>query len=112
MPVRRRAQLGQHGDQAGLHAPPHQLVGRQRLLAHHVEELRTRIRGDLDHLHHSLRRDLQHLVVEVPAPDEAHVVHQALGVDPLRVVQKAEVVERREQAVGVVAGGRVDRALL
>ena len=40
------------------------------------------------------------------------MLHQPLGVDPARIGDEAEVVQRLSQALGIVAARRVDSALL
>ena len=74
-------QLGEHRDHPGLHPPAHQLLGGQALAPHQVVVLRARVRGRLDDLHHPPRRDLVLAVLDVPAADQHHVVHQPLGVE-------------------------------
>src|SRR5215210_8902041 len=89
--VEMAAQLREDRERQHLDAPPEQVVGRQRLVAHLAEVLRARV----GHVDHHLRRDLgaelDVLVEHVPPRRVAELGEQLVGAEVLGVLQEARL---------------------
>ena len=114
VPVALRPQLGQDGEQPDLHPPAHQLVGGDgsRAASGRRSPSAGRRSTSMIFITRS-RRDLVLAVLEVPAADQHHVVHQPLGVELASGCGRSRGRGApRRSASGSLRDGGVDGALL